>query len=146
MNNQEILSKLINGTENTVKFEFEGLDAPITLRPLTSGEILILQKVEKKNQKFTIRMEKDARGGKGKFRDKVKKEVQKLENEIDAEQLRESVARTKFKAVSISADISEDMVEQLPSALVEAIFDKVVEISKLTKKDLDLLAEFHEDE
>lgn len=146
MNNQEILSKLINGTGNTVQFEFEGLEGPITLRPLTSGEVLILQKVEKKNQKFTIRMEKDARGGKGKFRDKVKKEVQKLENEIDAEQLRESVALTKFKAVSISADISEEMVAGLPGSLVEAIFDKVVEISKLTKKDLDLLAEFHEDE
>lgn len=146
MTNAEILNELINGKDNTQEFEFEGLGKPLRLRPLTTGEILRLQKLEKKNQRYNISVEKDARKKRGERRKEIRDEVQKFENEIDAEQLRESVARTKFLAISLSADIPEAMVEELPSYLPDLIFEKVVDISKLTSKDLDLLADFREDE
>lgn len=146
MSNQEILDQLINGKDNTEQFEFEGLSGPLTLRPLTTGEILELQKLEKKDQRYNISVEKDGKTSRKGFRDKTRKEVQKLQNEVDAEQLRENIARTKFRAISLSADIPEKTVEKLPGYLPDLIFEKVVEISKLTEKDLDLIADFRKDE
>lgn len=71
--------------------------------------------------------------------------MQRIDSELDYGVLREGMARTKYKAISLSAEVPEEKVERMPNYMVEDIFLKVVEISKITEDDLDLLADFREE-
>jgi hypothetical protein len=148
-NNAEILKEVINGNA-AQEYAFNGLKQPFKLKPLTSMQIVELQGIEKKGQKGTIHIKQDVidkhkRGKTKALKNEVNKQMQNLESEIDYSSLKRNIANTKYRAISLSAEIPEAIVWDLPAELVDDIFAKVVEISSLTKKDLDLLADFRQE-
>ena len=73
-NNYDILEKLTQGTDNfeEVDVTVDDENIPVSLRPLNSGELNELRKIEKKP--FTMKMNLNANGK----RQDVKKESSKL--------------------------------------------------------------------
>lgn len=142
MDNQEIFEKILKGKDERREYEFEGLPGPITLRPLTSGELVDLQALEKQGMAATLKMKNFTGMPREERRRRVKEQIQDLESQIDFSELRRTAAAVKYRAISYSAEISEDMVKELPPRLVDDIFEKVMEISEVTEEDLDLLNDF----
>lgn len=143
MSNQEIFEELLKGRDNRQEFAFEGLSGPISLRPVTSGELVELQALEKEGMAATMRIKNFGDpGSRAERRKKIKEQVQDLESKLDFGELRRAAARVKYRAISFSAEIPEDMVRELPAKLVDDIFEKVMEISSITEADLDMLNDF----
>jgi hypothetical protein len=146
--NIELMRELVNGKDNAVEYPIENLPTPLTLYPLTSMQIVKLQGIEKEGQKGLITIEQNVKGKKSRkqIKDDVEKQMQHIESEIDYGQMKTNIANTMFAAIGMSARIPEELVEELIGGLsndiVKDMFRKVIEISKLTKKDLDLLADF----
>lgn len=145
--NLEILQKVVEGKDHTEDFIFEGLDAPLKLRPLTSMEIMELQKIEKKGQKAMLNISQTIKEkNKTKRRKQIEDQIQNMESELDYGLMKENQIKVKFRAVSLSANIPEEVTYNLTNYILDAIFDKVTEISKITKKELDMIIDFREDE
>lgn len=143
MSNIDILKKLVEGREDRQEYSFEGLDAPITLRPLTSGELVELQALEKKGMAATMKIKNFAALTPQERRKKAREQVQDLESKLDFGELRRAAAEVKYRAIHYSAEIPEELVRELPARLVDDIFEKVMEISQVTEGDLDMLQDFH---
>ena len=139
MDNESILAELFNGTANTVEFPIEGLQEPLTLRPLTNGELLELKKLEKGNQEGLIKVKR------GMDKEDIKKQVQDLESNIKYKDLIQNEQNTKYKAIQLSASLSNAMIGKLPAKIYNELFDKIMEISQITEDDLDLLKDFRKD-
>lgn len=138
--NQELLTSLIQGTDDTVEMEVEGLPEPLTLRPLNSGELRKLQKMEKQGQKGVVKIKKNAT--REEIQEAVEGEEQNLESNLDYAALTDSIARTKIQAVCWSADVPAALIDGLPHPVPDDLFEKVMEISNFTEEDLDLLKNF----
>ena len=127
MENKEILDKIIQGTqkEEQVSIPFNGEDYTFTLRPLTSGELSKIQKIERKGLSIDI-------GSKG-----AKPSMINLGDFTDNQNL------AMVEAISISLDAPSDKVKQLPIELVESLFNEVARISNISDKELISLKNFH---
>ena len=102
-NNEDIINELINGSENTTEVQFEGLSQPLTLRPLTNGELLILKKLEKGSQKGKIKVQR------GMTREEIEDQVQDLECDIVYKDIVENESKTKYRAIEFSTGLKESL-------------------------------------
>ena len=130
MENKELLDKIIEGTqmEEQVTIPFNGEDYTFTLKPLTSGQLSTLQRIERKGLNINI-------NGKGKA----------SPIDINAGDLADNQAEAMFKGISFSLDAPVEKVKLLPLEIVEALFKEIIRISKLSDNELILVKNFHED-
>ena len=137
MTNQDIIDKLILGTNDfeEVKITVNGEELPVQLRPLNSGELSELRKLEKKP--FTMKMNMNS---KGKIRD-VKKEASEQSMNIGMADFTDSQAETLYTAVAWSMEIDVDTVKRFEVGIPEAIFAEVIRISGLPD-DLEVVKQF----
>lgn len=135
MNNQEMIQKLILGTDNkeTVEIEYDGEKVEFTIRPLSSGELTKLQVLEKKGFQVKVGMQNGQRTS-------VQSNLSDID--VDVGEFNEAQAEAMYNAISLSFDIPVDDIKQLPVGLPEIMFEKVIEISKLSDKDLTIVKTF----
>ena len=137
MTNQDIIDKLILGTDGVeeVTVTVNGEDIPVELRPLNSGELSKLRKLEKKP--FTMKMNMNI---KGKIQD-VKKESSKQTMDIGMADFTDSQAETLYNAVAWSMNVDVETVKGFKVGAPEAIFSEVIRISNLPD-DLEVVKQF----
>lgn len=137
-NNQEMIQKLMLGTDNreTVEIEYDGAKATFEIRPLSAGELTELQGLEKKGFNVKVGMQ----GGQ-------RKTVESNLNDLDVNvgEFSEAQAEAMYKAISLSFDLPVDDIKQLPVGLPEIMFDKVISISNLTDRDLTVVKTFRKE-
>lgn len=126
MQNKEMLQKIIEGTQHTeqVTIPFNGEDFTFTLKPLNSGELSTIQKIERKGLTININ-QKGANP-----------------SPINAGDLADNQNEAMYKGISISLDAPVDQVRKLPQSLVEALFKEVARISNITDNELVLIRNF----
>lgn len=136
-NNYDILEKLTQGTDNfeEVDVTVDDENIPVSLRPLNSGELNELRKIEKKP--FTMKMNLNANGK----RQDVKKESSKQTMNVGMADFTDSQAETMYSAVAWSMEISVDEVRNFKVGVPEAIFEEVIRISNLPD-DLETVKQF----
>jgi hypothetical protein len=142
MTNDDLFMEIVNGNKIAVKYEFEGLKNKIPLRPLVNKELGELKALEKGASKGLIKMEMPVDKKK---REKTKDQMQQMEQEIDYAAMSDAQYEVMSKAVCLSADISEETYDALNAKLAGDIFEKVMEISKITEDDLSMLKEFRKE-
>lgn len=142
MSNLETIQKLTLGVEDTqeVIITYDDNDYPFTLRPLTSGELSTLKVLEKKTLKVKVGM----KNGK---RQKVESNFEDID--ISAGEYQESQLKVIYKAVALSLSVDGEKVtvndvKDMKQGVPELLFDKVVEVSRLTAQDLTLLQNFRQ--
>lgn len=130
MENKELLDKIIEGTqmEEQVTITFNGEDFTFTLKPLTSGQLSTLQRLERKGLNINI-------SSKGKA----------SPIDINAGDLADNQAEAMFKGISFSLEAPVEKVKLLPLEIVEALFKEIIRISKVSDNELILVKNFHED-
>ena len=130
MENKELLDKIIEGTqmEEQVTITFNGEDFTFTLKPLTSGQLTTLQRLERKGLNINI-------SSKGKA----------SPIDINAGDLADNQAEAMFKGISFSLEAPVEKVKLLPLEIVEALFKEIIRISKVSDNELILVKNFHED-
>ena len=137
--NQEMIQKLMLGTDNTetVEIEYNGVKTSFEIRPLSAGELTSLQGIEKKGFNVKVGMN----GGQ-------RRTVESNLNDVDVNvgEFSEAQAEAMYKAISLSFDLSVDDIKQLPVGLPEIMFEKVISISNLTDKDLTVVKTFRKNE
>lgn len=135
--NYDILDKLTLGTDEieqiTVTVDDE--DVTVNLRPLSSGELSNLRKIEKRP--FTMKMNMKSNGK----IDRVKKEASQQSMNIGMAEFTDSQAETIYNAVAWSMDIKVDEVRTFKVGVPEAIFKEVIRISRLPD-DLEVVKQF----
>lgn len=136
MTNQEMIQKLMLGTENTetVTINYKDTEVDFTIRPLTSGELTKLQSIEKKGFQVKVGMQNGKR-----------QNVSTNMNDIDVDvaEFTEAQAETMYTAIGWSLEVPIDDVKQLPTGLPELIFEKIIDISNLSDDDLTSVKSFH---
>lgn len=137
MTNQEMLEKLIQGTDKTetVEIEVNGNKAEFKIRPLTAGELTKLQVIEKQGFHVKVGMQ----NGK---RQTVESNLSDVD--VDVGEFNEAQAEAMYTAISISFDLPVESIKNLPVGVPEVMFDKVIEISNLTETDLTSVKSFRE--
>ena len=137
MTNQEMLEKLIQGTDKTetVEIEVNGNKATFSIRPLTAGELTKLQVIEKQGFHVKVGMQ----NGK---RQTVESNLSDVD--VDVGEFNEAQAEAMYTAISLSFDLPVDSIKNLPVGVPEVMFDKVIEISNLTETDLTSVKSFRE--
>ena len=137
MTNQDIIDKLILGTDGVeeVTVTVGDEEIPVELRPLNSGELSKLRKLEKKP--FTMKMNMNS---KGKIRD-VKKESSEQTMNIGMADFTDAQAETLYSAVAWSMNIDVETVKTFKVGAPEAIFAEVIRISSLPD-DLETVKQF----
>ena len=130
MENKELLDKIIEGTqmEEQVTITFNGEAFTFTLKPLTSGQLSTLQRLERKGLNINI-------SSKGKA----------SPIDINAGDLADNQAEAMFKGISFSLEAPVEKVKLLPLEIVEALFKEIIRISKVSDNELILVKNFHED-
>ena len=136
MTNQEMIQKLMLGTDNTetVKINYNETEVEFTIRPLTSGELTKLQSIEKKGFQVKVGMQNGKR-----------QSVSTNMNDIDVDvaEFTEAQAETMYTAIGWSLEVPVDDIKQLPTGLPELIFEKIITISNLSDDDLTSVKSFH---
>ena len=136
MTNQEMIQKLMLGTDNTetVKINYNETEVEFTIRPLTSGELTKLQSIEKKGFQVKVGMNNGKR-----------QNVSTNMNDIDVDvaEFTEAQAETMYTAIGWSLEVPVDDIKQLPTGLPELIFEKIITISNLSDDDLTSVKSFH---
>lgn len=142
MSNLEILQKLSLGVEDTteITINVDGKNEKFTIRPLTSGELMKLQSIEKKPYSMSMNIDTS-----GKARD-IKKNGEST-MDIGMAEFTEAQAKTVFTAVAWSLSnndetITPEDIESLPAGVPEEIFKHVIDISKLSDSDLTIIKQF----
>ena len=137
MTNQEMLEKLIQGTDKTetVEIEVNGNKATFSIRPLTAGELTKLHVIEK--QGFTVKV--GMQNGK---RQTVESNLSDID--VDVGEFNEAQAEAMYTAISLSFDLPIKAIKNLPVGVPEVMFDKVIEISNLTETDLTSVKSFRQ--
>lgn len=127
MENKELLDKIIEGTqmEEQVTITFNGEDFTFTLKPLTSGQLSTLQRLERKGLNINI-------SSKGKA----------SPIDINAGDLADNQAEAMFKGISLSLEAPVEKVKLLPLEIVEALFKEIIRISKVSDNELILVKNF----
>lgn len=127
MENKELLDKIIEGTqmEEQVTITFNGEDFTFTLKPLTSGQLSTLQRLERKGLNINI-------SSKGKA----------SPIDINAGDLADNQAEAMFKGISFSLEAPVEKVKLLPLEIVEALFKEIIRISKVSENELILVKNF----
>ena len=140
MSNLEMLQKLSLGVDDTetVIIDFEGEKAEFTIRPLTSGELSKLQAVEKKPLVVTVGM----RNGK---RETVNSNVNDVD--INTGEFTEAQSEAMYQAIAWSLSTNEEIIliddiKSMRAGLPEILFEKVIEVSKLSEEDLTAIKTF----
>jgi len=138
MNNQEMLEKLIDGTDSIerVKVNVKGKEGEFDIRPLNSGELSKLRALEKKGFNMTI-----AVNGQGK-----RQGVQTNDVDVNAGEFNEYQTDAMYTAVSWSTDLEKESLEKLPVGFPEALFAEVIRISNLSDSDLTTVKTFRKKE
>ena len=138
MNNQEMLEKLIEGTDSVerVKINVNGKEGEFDIRPLNSGELSKLRALEKKGFNMTI-----AVNGQGK-----RQGVQTNDVDVNAGEFNECQSDAMYTAVSWSTELDKKSLEKLPVGFPEALFAEVVRISNLSESDLTTVKTFRKKE
>ncbi len=138
MNNQEMLEKLIAGTDSIerVKVNVNGKEGEFEIRPLNSGELSKLKALEKKGFNMTI-----AVNGQGK-----RQGVQTNDVDVNAGEFNEYQTDAMYTAVSWSTDLKKESLEKLPVGFPEALFEEVIRISNLSDSDLTTVKTFRKKE
>lgn len=126
MENKELINKIIEGSqiEEQVQIPFNGEEYTFTLKPLTSGQLSTIQKLERKGLNINI----TNKGGNT--------------SPVNAGDLANNQAEAMYKAISFSLDAPTDKIRQLPQDIVELLFKEVIRISKVTDNELVLLKNF----
>ena len=139
MNNQEMIQKLILGTDNkeTVEIEYNGEKATFNIRPLSAGELTQLQVIEKKGFNVKIGMQNG-------IRQTVESNLSDLD--VNVGEFNEAQSEAMYTAISLSFNIPVDDIKQLPVGLPEIMFEHVIKISNLTDKDLTTVKTFRQKE
>jgi hypothetical protein len=147
MVNEELIQEILTGVNNTITAEIEGLKSKITLRPLATKEIMELRKLEKGTSKGTLKMDlPDAKDGMRQIKkENIREKVKQLEQDIIYADIEEGKDNVILKAVSYSSEIPIEQIEKFPIKITEDIFAKVMEISNVTEKDLDMLKSFRKE-
>ena len=140
--NEDIISKLTLGVDETetVKIKQGKETIEVELRPLTSGEVSILKKLEK--SPYVMQMKINNNGD----RVEVNREdmVANKENNLDIPMGEFSEAKSKviYSAVAWSMDCTVKEVKGFYKGVPEQIFKEVIRISNITEDDLTTLKEF----
>ena len=136
IDNHDIIEKLTLGTQDIeeVTITVDKDETTVTLRPLTSGELANLRKIEKKP--FTMKMNM---GSNGKVRDVEKMSQQTMD--IGMADFTDSQAETIYQAVAWSMDIDIENVKNFKVGVPEQIFKEVMRISSLPD-DLEVVKQF----
>lgn len=147
MVNEELIQEILSGVNNTITAEIEGLNSKITLRPLATKEIMELRKLEKGTSKGTLKMDlPDVKDGMRQVKkENIREKVKQLEQDIIYADIEEGKDNVILKAVSYSSKIPIEQIEKFPIRITEDIFAKVMEISNVTEKDLDMLKSFRKE-
>lgn len=147
MVNEELIQEILTGVNNTITAEIEGLKSKITLRPLATKEIMELRKLEKGTSKGTLKMDlPDVKDGMRQVKkENIREKVKQLEQDIIYADIEEGKDNVILKAVSYSSKIPIEQIEKFPIRITEDIFAKVMEISNVTEKDLDMLKSFRKE-
>ena len=144
MSNMEMLEKLSQGKNRieTVPIVKDGETvAEYQMRPLTSGEVSKLKIIE--NKPYKMKMQIDVQGK----RQATKKE-KVSDMDIGMGDFTEVQTKTMYTAIawSLSVDgetIPVEALDDLDKGVPELLFEKVIEISGLTDKDLKSVKTFH---
>ena len=144
MSNMEMLEKLSQGKNRieTVPIVKDGETvAEYQMRPLTSGEVSKLKIIE--NKPYKMKMQIDVQGK----RQATKKE-KVSDMDIGMGDFTEVQTKTMYTAIawSLSVDgetIPVEALDDLDKGVPELLFEKVIEISGLTDKDLKSVKSFH---
>ena len=138
MTNAETLRKLTLGKEDTTEviIEFEDEKYPFSMRPLTSGELTKLQSIEKKPLIFKVGMQNGQRTS-----------IQSNDVDINTGEFAEAQSEAMYTAIALSLSVNGEKikvedVKGMKAGLPEIIFEKVVEISKLSSEDLTIIKSF----
>lgn len=143
MSNEEIINKLILGTDETETVKIDngyGEEIDIILRPLTSGEISILKKMEKDPYTMQMKVNKNGERIPVNREDMLKNEENTMD--ISMGEFTDAQSKIIYLAVSYSMDIPVKTVKQFHNGVPEQIFLEVVRISNITEDDLDSLKQF----
>lgn len=142
VNNSEIIEKLTLGTEEiqTVKVKHGKETTEVELRPLSSGELSILQKMEKAPYSMQMKMNRNGENV------PVNREESLIEDDntmdLHMGEYVESKSKLMYTAVAWSMDISIAAVKQFYKGVPEQLFEHVMDISNITEDDLDTLKQF----
>lgn len=138
MNNQEMLEKLIAGTDSIerVKVNVNGKEGEFEIRPLNSGELSKLRALEKKGFNMTIAVNSQGK----------RQGVQTNDVDVNAGEFNEYQTDAMYTAVSWSTDLEKESLEKLPVGFPEALFAEVIRISNLSDSDLTTVKTFRKKE
>ena len=127
MENKDLIEQIIQGTqtEEQVTIKYDGADYTFTLKPLTTGQLSKLKKIEQSGLK--VRMDK-----------KGQTEIVP----INAGEMAEAQEEAKYEGISFSVDAPVEKVKQLPQSVVDDLFKEIIRISELTDKDLVVVRNF----
>lgn len=137
-NNQEMIQKLMLGTDNeeTVEIEFNGETTKFKIRPLSAGELTKIQVIEKQGFKVKVGMQNGQR---------TNVQTNLSDIDVDVGEFNEAQAEAMYNAIALSFDLNVDDIKQLPVGLPEIMFTKVIEISNLSDTDLTIVKNFRKD-
>ena len=141
MTNLDIIKKLTLGKEDTtkVKIDYCGEEVEFELRPLTDGELTRLQSIEKKPLIVRVGMQNGRR-----------QSTNISDVDVNTGEFTEAQAEAMYTAISLSLSIDEEIpvedIKNMPTGLPQLLYDKVIEISKLSDNDLTSIKTFRKTE
>jgi hypothetical protein len=141
VNNSEIIEKLSIGTDETetVKVKNGKETIEVELRPLSSGELSILQKMEKSPYNMQMKINRN-----GERVPVNREDVIEDDNTVDVSMgdITESKSKLVFTAVAWAMDVSIAEVKTFHKGIPEQLFEHVIEMSNITEEDLDTIKQF----
>ena len=141
----ETIQTVNNGLNSsfTETISFPGLEsagkekAEFQIRPLTSGELTQLQTLEKRGFQVKVGMQ----NGK---RQTVESNLSDVD--INVGEFNEYQAEAMYTAIAWSLNVDVEEIKELPVGIPELLFEKVIEISSLSDKDLTAVKTFRKKE
>ena len=138
MSNLEMINRLTKGVEATEIITVEGVD--IEIRPLTSGELSELQRIENKGFVMKLGINPNSR----------KQKMDMNDIDINAGDFNQCQNEAMYKAVALGLSIGDEkisiaQVQELPPGAPEQIFNEIIRISKITEKDLIIVKNFRKE-
>jgi len=145
MSNNEMLQKITLRKKNTetITLDYDGDEIEFTLRPLTSGELTRLQRIEKQGFKMKVGV---SPAGK---RQNVQSNMTDVD--VNAGEFGELQNEAMYTAVAWSLSVEDetvtvDAIKELPAGLPELLYEQVINVSGLSDKDLTSVKNFRKDE
>jgi hypothetical protein len=149
MDNRSVLAEVLEGVENSKEFTFEIYEKEVTIevKPIPESGLLKLQTIETGNQRGIMRITK------GMSREEIQEQARQIEDpgtqdmeyNINNSDLIMNVANTKYAAIEMGTGLQKKDVGQLTRKIINDLFEFIMEISSITKDDLNILKEFRKD-